>query len=410
MSGRAAEWIKKLWRAAINVAISLGAVLVTLVVLEFALRPFVELPATIGSSSYTTPDPVLGWRLKPNEDRLVWMADRNVRIETNSHGFRDVEHAYEKPDGVFRVLVLGDSFMEGFSVSADEVFARRFEELAHEAGLSQVEVINLGVGGYSTLQSYLAFVEEGVKYQPDLVLLGFFTGNDVQDNYRPLQIAMSDESGSSVANRPYLISDAGGQWEIEGPDYQKALEIETHRKEQAWWQKSLLISMLFRAITNRTLNRSELEPGEGSSSVDTGVWIGQSFCEEIPLFTEGWAVTERILVELDSAVQESGAQLVVFTVPSREEVDFGYGQRVANSLVDPDALCLEEAVANKRILGILENDNIPAIDLLPSFRSALREEDRRLFARDRHWNAEGHALAADEVFETLSAEGFLPIP
>jgi hypothetical protein len=362
----------------------------------------------IGNSAYAVPDPVLGWRLEPNENLLVWMPDRNVRIVTNSHGFRDVEHTYQKPDGVFRVLVFGDSFMEGYSVDGDQVFARQLEALAHQAGLSQVEVLNMGVGGYGTLQSYLAFAEEGVRYQPDLVLLGFFTGNDVHDNYRPLQVAVWGETANSVVSRPFLTAWERGQWEIEELDYDTALQIEAHQEVRAWWQKSLLVSMFFRAAANMAKEGHDLEPGAGDHSVETDLWIGQEFCEEVPLFTDGWAVTQRIILEWDGAARESGARLVVFTVPSREETDPEYARRVADTLENPDALCLEEGVADRRIVSILERSHIPNIDLLPSFRSALREEGRQLFARDNHWNAEGHSLAADEVFEALSEEGFLP--
>jgi hypothetical protein len=61
-------------------------------------------------------------------------------------------------------------------------------------------------------------------------------------------------------------------------------------------------------------------------------------------------------------------------------------------------------------MDILKRNGIPGIDLLPPFRSALRDEEREIFSIDNHWNAEGHSLAASEVLDALLAQGFIPAP
>ncbi|MEJ2151288.1 MAG: SGNH/GDSL hydrolase family protein [Chloroflexota bacterium] len=331
-----------------NLVISLLAVLATLGLLEIGMRLLTPGPVLIGFDSLWLPDPVLGWRLKPDNDVSVWTAGTLVRVSTNSHGWRDVEHTVAKPEGVFRILVLGDSFMEGDAVSDEDTFARQLETVARQDGLENVDVINMSVSGYGTLQSYLAYVEEGMSYSPDLVLLGFFNGN------------------------------------------------------------GRALSVLARVLATYWAEQEKADPtGDGAAPGDE-FWADPDLCEEAPLFTEGWAVTKRILVELDDAVRESGAQLVVFTVPAREETDSEYSQQVVHTLEELNILCLEKGESNRQALGVLEGSGIPVVDLLPSFRVALNEEGRELYARDNHWNAEGYALAAEEVFEALSAQGFLP--
>jgi hypothetical protein len=247
-----------------------------------------------------------------------------------------------------------------------------------------------------------------MSYDPDLVLLGFYASNDVHDNYQPLEAALLGESVNPVTSRPFLISWDQGEWVISQPDYEGALELYNHQNRWRRWQKSRVLSLLGRALATYWEEQKKSDQAGNGAAPDDGIWAGAHFCEETPQFTEGWAVTEQILVGLDDVVRESGARLVVFTVPSREESDLEYAQQVANTFEDPGALCFEEAVANRRILGILESNHIPGIDLLPSFRSGVEEEGRVLFARDNHWNAEGDTRAACAVFEALSAQGFLP--
>jgi len=47
----------------------------------------------------------------------------------NSHGFRDYERSYEKPQGVYRIVVLGDSYIEGLQVELEKTFTAQLEKM-----------------------------------------------------------------------------------------------------------------------------------------------------------------------------------------------------------------------------------------------------------------------------------------
>ena len=81
---------------------------------------------------------------------------RVVPVSFNAGGWRDLPRVEDKAEGVVRVLVLGDFFMEAYSVRFEDSLPARLERLTNRAE-RQVEVINLGVGGYGTLQEYLVF-------------------------------------------------------------------------------------------------------------------------------------------------------------------------------------------------------------------------------------------------------------
>jgi len=122
-------------------------------------------------------------RLRPNS--VFWHTDvsGHWKFVTNSRGFRnDTDFSYDKPPGVFRVLSLGDSHTEGVDAQQDRTFSAVLERSLCERGIP-TEVINSGVSGFSTAEE-LAFLEnEGVRYHPDVVVLGFYA-NDFQDNVK----------------------------------------------------------------------------------------------------------------------------------------------------------------------------------------------------------------------------------
>ncbi len=101
-----------------------------------------------------------------------------MRLQINAHGLRGPDRPYEKPPGVRRVLLLGDSITEGYSVEEPYTLRSVLEALLNSRGEGRFEVINGGTAGYSTDQEYLFYVAEGVRYEPDVVVL-LFCYNDL---------------------------------------------------------------------------------------------------------------------------------------------------------------------------------------------------------------------------------------
>lgn len=119
-------------------------------------------------------DPLLGWRTKAN---IVDGKTGDAKLTTNVKGIRSLkDYAYDKPAGMTRILLLGDSFTFGENVSDEEVYANLLEK-----ALNNTEVINMAVHGYGTDQMLLSLQHEGVKYHPDIVILGFI-GQDMERN------------------------------------------------------------------------------------------------------------------------------------------------------------------------------------------------------------------------------------
>ena len=101
-------------------------------------------------------------------------------FNTNSQGFRGTkEYALQKPLGIYRVVVLGDSVALGHGVDDSETFSAVLERKLSEVG--PAEVINMGVSGFGTAEELIQLRHVGLAYQPDLIILTYFQ-NDPYNN------------------------------------------------------------------------------------------------------------------------------------------------------------------------------------------------------------------------------------
>jgi hypothetical protein len=148
-------------------------------------HPVALMPRNVISSPY-------GIRVnKP--DHTYWQVspEYRVRIHTNSKGARsDVEFPYEKPAGVKRIVVLGDSFGMGFESDFDDTFLAQMARKLEDRSI-HCEVVNLCVSGHGTAEELIMLQQEGVKYHPDLVLLAW-NETDVEDNVRSALYRVAD--------------------------------------------------------------------------------------------------------------------------------------------------------------------------------------------------------------------------
>jgi hypothetical protein len=152
----------------------------TVLFAEFFLRifaPVAVVPRHVTATHYG---------LRGNEPNRIYRQvspEYDITIRINAQGIRaDEVISYAKPPGVKRIVVLGDSFGMGYEVDLADSFLTRMEQELKSSGIN-AQVVNLSVSGHGNAEELITLREEGLKYDPDVVLLCWHS-SDYPDNVR----------------------------------------------------------------------------------------------------------------------------------------------------------------------------------------------------------------------------------
>lgn len=117
--------------------------------------------------------------------------DGTWECRINENGFRnDADFEYEKPPGTYRILVFANSFTIGYELEQEETYCAVLERYLRREGLD-VQVLNAGMSGSSTAEELVFYEHEGVEYEPDIVIIGFYW-NDLEGNLKANLFRLED--------------------------------------------------------------------------------------------------------------------------------------------------------------------------------------------------------------------------
>lgn len=175
---------------ALKAGLALVALLATALACEVVLRWTMPAPQAMWQiGGLFQIDEQLIYSLRAGVGR-TWTTDEFTEVaRTNALGLRDDE--VEKPvPGTTRIIILGDSMTFGHGVANDEAYPNQLERI-FQAGGRRVDVINAGVKGYGTDQSYRLFTSRLMVLAPQVVIVGVYW-NDVGDNVKQPLYAIHD--------------------------------------------------------------------------------------------------------------------------------------------------------------------------------------------------------------------------
>lgn len=339
---------------------------------------------------FVEPHPELGWAHIPNKEGYWAIGKDRVHIKINSKGLRDREYAYEKQEGVFRVLVLGDSFTEGFQVPLGDTFSKRLEYELNKRR-SGFEVINAGFAGVGTDYELLFFKREGYKYHPDLVLVAFFQ-NDVYDNYKSRAVINRAGSGVAYEKRGFI------------EDFRKFLAARSCAYNYFGYVIPAQMPWVARVLMN--LGFLSFQP------IDEAQQLGQQgyivLAKEYgPEWREAWSVTQIMISELKEEAERHGSNAALVSIPFREQV-IDSEETSAFPDLATRRLAWDMEKPDKILEGLLADIGLPFFPLLHPFRKAEEESDL-YYVNDGHWNVQGHHLAAVLIYDWLVRESLVPV-
>ncbi len=348
-----------------------------------------------------------GWRHTPNNDGEFrgWRyphAEFRTNVSINTEGFRDTEDYIVAPHK-FRVAVLGDSFIQAVQVEQDESIPEQVEAGLESADIDAM-VYNFGVSSIGTIHQYRIFQEEVVRLKPDVVVLSFFP-NDLVDN-----------SPNYKKERPQLAPryefDRSGQIRIFPFDRTSQEELlishPIHIK-----QSDRLDAATARVNTLRRFSQSmpylkSLEFLKLYMIDRLGLRTDYDYPFDVyrkdypPELQESVRLMHHLLLKLKAETQAIGADFVVLMLPAREQVLPQYWQEhVAQRryILNADDFDLQKPT--RELKAFLEGQGIHHLDLMPVFTSA-PDPESLYYKFDHHFNARGHALAAEHLLPILT--------
>ena len=303
-------------------------------------------------------------RLLPNT-RAV---HRGVEIVTNSIGLRDREIAVPKPEGTYRIVMLGDSFVFGQGIPRlEDTLPKQLEARLNAAGHPEVEVVNSGIAGLNTFEEYLTYEQQARKLQPDMAILVWVAFDHALNGYR--------ESDLAYFQRHRTIPRDGR------PEFQRTVRGERRRHGPQGWIRKSYAAMYFGRRLDGLVARFG---GDLNRDVDQ---------EHRHMDSEGYRLMYAALESLALSCARDGVALHVVIYPALRALDSDYYQNLIYSKVE--RRCVE--------------DGISCVNLFPAFRGR-NPQDLHVSIMDAHPNAHANAIAAEALADELLAPDELPAP
>lgn len=317
-------------------------------------------------------DPDLGFRVRPGER------------ESNSLGFFDRDYAPRPAPGAVRIVVVGDSF--SWNGGLDGNYTARLERMFEaRLGGHRVDVVNTGYPGTNTREQTAMLGKFGFRYHPDIVVLGFFLGNDLLDAQPHRMRIVLNDTFYDVDERSLRVLfgyPLVPHWRLRQFARQKYQEwsIILQRDPAAERQPE----MPFPEQTFLAIQRNRLRV------------FAPTFLED-----ERVAAVREALAGMRDLNASRGVEFHVALYPDEMQVD----ESVLSRVLDSRSLRRRHYdldQPNRVVLAQLADLGIPAIDLTPAFRAAASEREEPLYIpRNTHWNAAGNELAATQLFDYL---------
>ncbi|MFN8655093.1 MAG: SGNH/GDSL hydrolase family protein [Candidatus Obscuribacterales bacterium] len=355
----------------------------------------------IGEQEYLRPDKVLGFSLIPNKS-VTWRKEGFSRVQINSVGMQDIERAKEKPANVFRIAVIGDSFVESLQVHRADNFLNLLESRLNDLDgeqVQRVEVLNFGVSSYNLGQMYLQLKDQVLDYQPDLVILPVRMDTTFY--------LVPNPDGGFLWARPSFFLDGKGKllcdysvqetWNRTSQSKRMEATAWLRQNSRIWgvvskaaegcltWYNSLA-AVDYHVGADITKKTTAFAPGIGNAGHEPGPsrW-NTPLSAEAQAASDGctrtfWPVAHQLISEMSQECRGHKCALAVVRLPSAHQ----YDNVMETSMLRDTASTLM----------------LPYLDLSKAFPET---EDGKLFIHT-HYSARGHRLLAEKMFpfvETL---------
>ncbi len=314
-------------------------------------------------------------------------------FKLNSKGFMDIESPVEKEKGTYRILAIGDSFVYG-TVGYEKNFVTLLENYLNNAGSntgSNFEIINMGIPGTEPPQYHRLLLQEGMSYNPDMVIVFFFVGNDLV-----LYLEELPDTGKPLFYTFRLIKKV-----LKTITTLDLWKIYTGKLDEG------IVKDRKHFLDRKILNLDKYMTND----------YDQSLLVFDPEFSKLYLQSIDPLLATSELCKEKGIEFVVVLIPEDIQVDPGIAEEVLSIYNSSDwndtgniytldlarkGKYIDFKIPNKALESDLDNLGIQTIDLYDSFANYYATNTDPLYIPfDGHWNVYGNRLAAESLVEPL---------
>ncbi|WP_447600744.1 hypothetical protein [Nitrospira sp. Nam80] len=354
-----------------------------------------------------------GGHLRPNLNG--WMKGETlghpVRIITNSKGFRNGrEFAYAVPPRTFRILFLGDSYVDGMRTSQNRTVGYVLEELLNrEACNDRFDNYEVMISGHNNpTNAWYYFQEFGYRYHADLVLLGVTLGNDL--TWHPYQSTFKpdkDNFGNTV-----LRYQQGGPHTKGVQDWfpenaylprEQFLLLKRIESRLRTWAHDFFPKWTGYAVPAATYPSSDERRHVDMQDFSTS--LGLFYIPPLPQIEDQYRTFLTVADEFARAVAKRSQQFAMVLFPTRLQASSReWSLFLKFYFLDTEKF--DMAYPNRRISKFCHEHSLTCWDLLPSFQQHYAGSDTPLYMPhgDMHFNDAGQELAAQELFSFLKRQ------
>ena len=291
-------------------------------------------------------------------------------VSFNNLGFHDIDR--DLTSRHYRLLVIGDSFVEGVQVPIDSLFTRQLELRLAQHGLSQMDILNCGLSGTQTAYQYKLwqeYIEGTLTLHYDHVLLVMFLGNDLTDN-------------CALTNAP------NASWFVNADG-----TVFTNKRKDGWLKGLFKAARNYSALVNTlydSLYRLRRMRPDGRQNRDAGETSRAAMArreaelKELAMSGQG---TSRLIAGWATELHDAGKAFDVALIPGQDE-----GRR--NPVYETFIEGLRQ-VGGERGFGVLYlevDENPVAYHFASGSRGGLG-----------HLNVRGHEFVAGALYDWLMA-------
>jgi lysophospholipase L1-like esterase len=348
-------------RLVFNLVLAFVAALTPCLAAEVILR--LSAPPADTPDLFTKTTAEFEWSGRPSAHGLF----AGVPVSFNRFGFRDRERSLERTPGTIRILALGDSVTFGMGVAEKDSFPRVTEALLNGSrrdGLAPLEILNFGVPGYNTVHELAQLREVGLKFHPDMVVVGFLYNDVEPSTVQSIRLGRAVQFGGAhgASGSPLIVQ------AVKSDINASVAFLKHHSMFFAWLSPRLGVAL-------RPLG------AKGFGQVGE---IKDQYVDGNP----DWRWTRTALLDMKRLCENQGIPLVIVIIPAMAKfTESGYPIKEYH-----------EAVS-----GFCRAQAINCLDLLPAFWG-LDGTKFWVSLTDGHPNARAHRLMAEAVTKFLAPQ------